>query len=90
MLSLPLFVLYFGASMATLIQVRQADDLSARVKALEDYLAEPDSSCVKECGDTWNSCADKCPIDFTSDYSDFAFDVRYCCGVIRRIKYLLA
>ncbi|OAA70931.1 hypothetical protein LEL_09522 [Akanthomyces lecanii RCEF 1005] len=60
--------------MATLIQVRQADDLSARVKALEDYLAEPDSSCVKECGDTWDSCADKCPIDFTSEYSDFAFD----------------
>ncbi|KAJ3495279.1 hypothetical protein NLG97_g3509 [Lecanicillium saksenae] len=60
MLHLPLFFLFFGASMASQIQVRQ-DDLSARVKALEDFLAKADSSCVEDCAAMEDSCEAKGP-----------------------------
>lgn len=76
MLSMPLLAFFFGVSMAGSVHVRQEEDLTARVKALEDFLAAPDSTCVDDCGTAWDTCADACPVDFDTEDSDFALDVR--------------
>lgn len=76
MFSLPLMALFFSTSMASSVRMRQDDGLAAKVKALEDFLAQPDSACVEDCGTAWDACADKCPVDFSTEDFDFTLDVR--------------
>lgn len=54
--------LLIGVSEATTVQMqRRADDaLEARVKAIEDFLAVADSSCVVACNKDIQPCLDAC------------------------------
>lgn len=61
-LSILLISLLPAASLANILRARQSnDDLAARVKAIEDFLAQPDSSCVAQCRN--NSCSPDCRRD---------------------------
>lgn len=63
-LSTTLISLLNGISLAATLHPRQAsDDLTARVKALEDFLAAPDTSCTSQCYTDAKKCGDDCPLN---------------------------
>lgn len=56
-----LATLLSGTAIATTMQSQQNNaDLEARVKAIEDFLAQPDSTCTSACDTTANECASNC------------------------------
>lgn len=83
-----------GASLAATIQPRQSeDDVTARLKAIEDFLATPDSSCVTQCENDAGKCARDCSRN-SDVQEDYEFDVSSCAvkdaqviGCLRPIHY---
>lgn len=72
----------FGIAVANTIEVRQ-DSLAARVKAIEDFLSKPDSSCVANCQKASDACGYKCPVN-AAVLNDSTRDVR--CSVKSRYE----